>query len=76
MARGVFVIADIGGYPRFMRVHRINLEHAQYVVALRRAPPSRLRRIIAWLKLAVRSTPYLLGLRKACDGFRNAPNEG
>lgn len=39
-------------------------------------PPSRLRRIVAWLKLAVRSTPYLLGLRKACDGFRNAPLEG
>ena len=38
-------------------------------------PPSRLRRIVAWLKLAIRSTPYLLGLRKACDGFRNVPHE-
>lgn len=27
------VIADIGGYTKFMRVHRINLAHAQYVVA-------------------------------------------
>lgn len=31
--RAVFLIADIGGYTRFMRVHRINLSHAQYVVA-------------------------------------------
>jgi class 3 adenylate cyclase len=38
--------------------------------------PSRVRRIAAWLKLAIRSTPYLLGLRKACDGFRNVPSEG
>jgi class 3 adenylate cyclase len=38
-------------------------------------PPSRLRRIVAWLKLAIRSTPYLLGLRKACDGFRNVSHE-
>jgi len=28
----LLVIADIGGYTRFMRVHRINLAHAQYVV--------------------------------------------
>jgi hypothetical protein len=27
------VIADIGGYTKFMRVHRINLAHAQYIVA-------------------------------------------
>ena len=30
--RALLVIADIGGYTRFMRVHRINLAHAQYVV--------------------------------------------
>jgi hypothetical protein len=30
--RALLVIADIGGYTRFMRVHRINLSHAQYVV--------------------------------------------
>lgn len=33
MARAFLLIADIGGYTRFMRVHRINLAHAQYVVA-------------------------------------------
>jgi hypothetical protein len=27
------LIADIGGYTRFMKVHRVNLAHAQYVVA-------------------------------------------
>jgi hypothetical protein len=31
--RAVVVIADIGGYTRFMTVHRINLAHAQDVVA-------------------------------------------
>jgi hypothetical protein len=31
--RAVFLIADIGGYTRFMKVHRINLSHAQIVVA-------------------------------------------
>ncbi len=31
--RAVLLIADIGGYTRFMKVHRINLSHAQYVVA-------------------------------------------
>ncbi len=31
--RALLVIADISGYTRFMRVHRINLAHAQYVVA-------------------------------------------
>ncbi|MBX3264372.1 MAG: DUF2652 domain-containing protein [Labilithrix sp.] len=31
--RALLVIADIGGYTKFMRVHRINLAHAQYVVA-------------------------------------------
>jgi hypothetical protein len=30
--RALMVIADIGGYTRFMRVHRINLAHAQYIV--------------------------------------------
>lgn len=33
MARAFLLIADIGGYTRFMKVHRINLSHAQYVVA-------------------------------------------
>lgn len=33
MARAVLVIADIGGYTRFMKVHRINLAHAQHIVA-------------------------------------------
>ncbi len=28
----LLVIADIGGYTRFMRVHRINLAHAQYII--------------------------------------------
>jgi hypothetical protein len=31
--RALLVIADIGGYTKFMRVHRINLAHAQYIVA-------------------------------------------
>ncbi len=31
--RALLVIADIGGYTRFMKVHRINLSHAQYVVS-------------------------------------------
>lgn len=31
--RALLLIADIGGYTRFMTVHRINLAHAQYVVA-------------------------------------------
>lgn len=31
--RALLVIADIGGYTKFMTVHRINLAHAQYVVA-------------------------------------------
>ena len=31
--RAFLLIADIGGYTRFMKVHRINLAHAQYVVA-------------------------------------------
>jgi hypothetical protein len=33
MARAFLLIADIGGYTRFMKVHRINLSHAQYIVA-------------------------------------------
>lgn len=33
MARAFLLIADISGYTRFMKVHRINLAHAQYVVA-------------------------------------------
>lgn len=31
--RALLLIADIGGYTRFMSVHRINLTHAQEVVA-------------------------------------------
>lgn len=31
--RALLVIADIGGYTKFMTVHRVNLAHAQYVVA-------------------------------------------
>jgi hypothetical protein len=34
VARAVLVIADIGGYTRFMKVHRINLAHAQHIVAV------------------------------------------
>jgi hypothetical protein len=30
--RALLLIADIGGYTRFMKVHRINLAHAQIVV--------------------------------------------
>lgn len=30
--KALLLIADIGGYTRFMKVHRINLAHAQYVV--------------------------------------------
>jgi hypothetical protein len=37
--------------------------------------PSRFRSIAAWMKMAWQSTPYLLGLRKACDGFRNRPDK-
>jgi class 3 adenylate cyclase len=33
MTRAFLLIADIGGYTRFMKVHRVNLSHAQYVVA-------------------------------------------
>ncbi len=33
VARAVLIIADIGGYTRFMKVHRINLAHAQHIVA-------------------------------------------
>lgn len=33
IGRAVLLIADIGGYTRFMSVHRINLAHAQDVVA-------------------------------------------
>ena len=33
VARALLLVADIGGYTRFMRVHRINLAHAQDIVA-------------------------------------------
>lgn len=32
--RAILLIADIGGYTRFMKVHRYNLTHAQNTVAL------------------------------------------
>ncbi len=31
--RAFMLIADIAGYTRFMKVHRVNLSHAQYIVA-------------------------------------------
>lgn len=31
--RTLLVIADIGGYTRFMKVHRVNLAHAQTIIA-------------------------------------------
>jgi hypothetical protein len=31
--RALLVIADIGGYTRFMKVHRVNLAHAQTIIA-------------------------------------------
>ena len=31
--RALLLIADIGGYTRFMKVHRVNLAHAQDIVA-------------------------------------------
>jgi len=33
VSQTLLVIADIGGYTRFMKVHRINLAHAQHIVA-------------------------------------------
>jgi hypothetical protein len=33
LTQALLVIADIGGYTRFMKVHRINLAHAQHIVA-------------------------------------------
>lgn len=32
-SRVLLVIADIGGYTRFMKVHRVNLAHAQTIIA-------------------------------------------
>lgn len=32
--RAFLLIADIGGYTKFMKVHRINLAHAQHVIGL------------------------------------------
>jgi hypothetical protein len=31
--RALLVIADIGGYTKFMKVHRVNLAHAQTIIA-------------------------------------------
>src|SRR6185437_15211060 len=31
--RVLLVIADIGGYTKFMKVHRVNLAHAQTIIA-------------------------------------------
>ena len=36
--RAVLVIADIGGYTPFMRLHRTSLAHAQDVVGRRSRP--------------------------------------
>lgn len=33
--------------------------------------PSRLRALLGWLGMTWRSLPYMLGFKKACDGFRN-----
>lgn len=32
--RALLVIADIGGYTRFMKLHRVNLAHAQTIIAM------------------------------------------
>ena len=32
--RALLVIADIGGYTRFMKLHRVSLAHAQTVIAM------------------------------------------
>lgn len=32
--RALLVIADIGGYTKFMKIHRVNLAHAQVIIAM------------------------------------------
>lgn len=34
-------------------------------------PPTFARKLLAWAKMTWRSLPYFLGLKKACEGFRN-----
>jgi hypothetical protein len=96
VTQALLVIADIGGYTRFMKVHRINLAHAQHIVArlleavidgagrtfyveletlagphtvsATRSFPTK---FFGWLRMTYRSIPYYLGVKKACDGFRN-----
>lgn len=38
--------------------------------------PSFARKFLAWAKMTWRSIPYFFGLKKACDGFRNAGDLG
>lgn len=38
-----------------------------------KATPSRLRAWWGWLKMTWRSLPYMLGLKKSCDGFKMIP---
>jgi hypothetical protein len=39
-----------------------------------KAEPSRLRAFLGWVKMTWRSLPYLLGLKKSCDGFKMLPS--
>lgn len=57
-----------------LTTYYVDLEEAAPVTPAALAP-SRFRSIVAWMKMAWQSTPYLLGLRKSCDGFRNRPHE-
>jgi len=82
--RAVLLIADIGGYTRFMKVHRVNLSHAQYVVAqllesvIDAAGPSfKLAKLEGdaafFYALAGKSgEPDLSGLAERVTGIRNA----
>jgi hypothetical protein len=36
-----------------------------------RLEPSLFRKIVAWVKMTVKSIPYFLGMKKSCEGFRN-----
>jgi hypothetical protein len=38
--------------------------------------PTAMRKFLAWAKMTWRSIPYVLGLKKACDGFRNGEGLG
>lgn len=53
------------------------LDLADVAVPLPEPPrPSFGRKLLAWLKMNWRSLPYVIGLKKACDGFRNAGDLG